>query len=246
MTVAIAAVLVGLTVALVVPRGSDRRLQALLGAGRGPGAGPRRPAGTERPGRWAAALAALGMWALVGGLAGLFFAIGAGAAAHRALSAATARSAAAPDAALLADAPLAFDLLAACIAAGAAPESALSGVAEAVGGPLGRLLHQVSRAMLLGCPAEQAWAPLLAEETPGLLRLASAGFVRAQRSGAALAPALVTIAAEQRQARRVAAQAAARRVGVLAVAPLGVCFLPAFVLVGVVPLVAGLIGEVAL
>jgi hypothetical protein len=35
---------------------------------------------------------------------------------------------------------------------------------------------------------------------------------------------------------------AARRVGVLVVAPLGLCFLPAFVLLGVVPVVLGLTG----
>jgi len=55
---------------------------------------------------------------------------------------------------------------------------------------------------------------------------------------------LGTIAAAGRRARQVAAQAAARRAGVLAVGPLGLCFLPAFVLVGVVPLVAGLVGAV--
>lgn len=35
---------------------------------------------------------------------------------------------------------------------------------------------------------------------------------------------------------------APRRVGVLAVAPLGLCFLPAFVLLGIVPVVVGLAG----
>jgi hypothetical protein len=34
-----------------------------------------------------------------------------------------------------------------------------------------------------------------------------------------------------------------RRAGVLAAAPLGLCFLPAFVLVGVVPVVTGLAGS---
>jgi hypothetical protein len=38
----------------------------------------------------------------------------------------------------------------------------------------------------------------------------------------------------------VAATEAARSAGVRAVAPLGLCFLPAFVLVGVVPTVVGL------
>ncbi|MFB9964969.1 hypothetical protein ACFFOP_20530 [Sinosporangium siamense] len=40
--------------------------------------------------------------------------------------------------------------------------------------------------------------------------------------------------------------AAARRVGVYAVAPLGLCFLPAFVVVGVVPTMVGLASGVML
>ena len=39
-------------------------------------------------------------------------------------------------------------------------------------------------------------------------------------------------------------EAAARRASVAAVLPLGLCFLPAFVLAGVVPLVAGLLAHV--
>ncbi|MDP9399182.1 MAG: type II secretion protein F, partial [Actinomycetota bacterium] len=47
------------------------------------------------------------------------------------------------------------------------------------------------------------------------------------------------LATEQRAARRWTAEAAARRVAVCAVAPLGACFLPAFLLLGVVPVVVG-------
>ena len=50
------------------------------------------------------------------------------------------------------------------------------------------------------------------------------------------------MAADVRAEYRSAAEQAARRVGVLAVAPLGLCFLPAFVLLGVVPVVVGLAG----
>jgi hypothetical protein len=54
--------------------------------------------------------------------------------------------------------------------------------------------------------------------------------------------AVSRLAAEVRAERRSAAEQAARRVGVLAVAPLGLCFLPAFLLLGVVPVVVGLAG----
>jgi pilus assembly protein TadC len=41
-----------------------------------------------------------------------------------------------------------------------------------------------------------------------------------------------------------AATAAAERAGVLIAGPLGLCFLPAFVCLGIVPVVAGLAGDV--
>jgi hypothetical protein len=57
------------------------------------------------------------------------------------------------------------------------------------------------------------------------------------------------IAQAARSRRRAAGAAAARRAAVLATLPLGLCFLPAFVLLGVVPLVesfvAPLLGELA-
>ena len=46
---------------------------------------------------------------------------------------------------------------------------------------------------------------------------------------------------EQREAR---VDAAAQRAGVLVVLPLGLCFLPAFVLVGVVPILLGVLDDV--
>jgi len=65
---------------------------------------------------------------------------------------------------------------------------------------------------------------------------------RASLSGASPAPMLDALAVDQRERQRLAGEAAARRAGVAMVAPLGLCFLPAFVLLGVVPLVAGLLG----
>jgi Flp pilus assembly protein TadB len=44
--------------------------------------------------------------------------------------------------------------------------------------------------------------------------------------------------------RSLAAEAAARRAGVLIVLPLGLCFLPAFLLAGLVPVVVAVIGDV--
>ncbi|PSL05416.1 hypothetical protein CLV30_104286 [Haloactinopolyspora alba] len=57
--------------------------------------------------------------------------------------------------------------------------------------------------------------------------------------------ALRRTAAEAREAARWAGEAKARSLGARAAAPLGLCFLPAFVLVGVVPMVAtsGILGS---
>jgi pilus assembly protein TadC len=50
------------------------------------------------------------------------------------------------------------------------------------------------------------------------------------------------LAADARAERGRAATARARRAGVLITLPLGLCFLPAFLVVGVLPVVIGLAG----
>lgn len=64
-------------------------------------------------------------------------------------------------------------------------------------------------------------------------------------TGTGIAPAaLVRAAAAEHRRREAAAHAAAAsRLGVMAVLPMGLCLLPAFVLLTVVPLVLGLIGD---
>ena len=68
--------------------------------------------------------------------------------------------------------------------------------------------------------------------------------VRSSHSGAALAANLTRLADDLRGARAAALDAAARRAGVLVVLPLGLCFLPAFVLAGLVPVVVAVLGDV--
>jgi pilus assembly protein TadC len=57
-------------------------------------------------------------------------------------------------------------------------------------------------------------------------------------------PGLRSLAADARAAARVDTEAAVRRAGVWVLAPLGACFLPAFVCLGVIPLVLGIAGDV--
>jgi pilus assembly protein TadC len=132
--------------------------------------------------------------------------------------------------------PVALDLLAACLAAGAAPAQAFAAVGEAFDGEVGIVLSSVARLLMLGAPVENAWSTCLAD--PRWSPVARA-VIRAHHSGAALTDVLVHLADDRRRALRTDAQAAAERAGIAIVLPLGACFLPAFVLVGVVPVVAG-------
>ena len=70
--------------------------------------------------------------------------------------------------------------------------------------------------------------------------------LRAAESGASVADAMARLADDLRLSSRAAVEARARAVGVRAALPLGVCLLPAFVLLGVVPLVAGSLSVVSL
>lgn len=142
---------------------------------------------------------------------------------------------------LEADLPLALDLLAACLSGGATVATAATAVGSAVEGPLGERLLRVSAALAVGSPAEEAWAALSAHPDDPLAPVARA-LSRSARSGAPVAAAVLRVGQEARAAARSRGEKAARRAGVLAVGPLAVCFLPAFVLVGVVPVVLGLVG----
>jgi pilus assembly protein TadC len=140
-----------------------------------------------------------------------------------------------------ADLPYAADLLAAALRAGSAPDTAARCVGDAVGGPLGERLGQVAAALRLGTPVTEAWRYL--GGIPGATRIAEAA-ERTQHSGAAFAGALQRVATDLRTDLLIQADAAARRAGVLIVLPLGLCFLPAFVLTGLVPVVVAVLGDV--
>ena len=143
--------------------------------------------------------------------------------------------------ALAADLPLALDLLAACLTGGAGLPEAVRAVAEAVPGPCRTRLLRVAAALEVGRSPAEAWSALA---LPGdeLAAAAARALARAGEGGAPVAGAVVRLAEQAREGARARGQQAAERAGVLAVGPLGLCFLPAFVLLGVVPVVAGLVG----
>jgi pilus assembly protein TadC len=137
--------------------------------------------------------------------------------------------------------PFALDLVGAALRAGAPVDRALLAVGRALDSPLGRRLGDVGRAYRLGAPADLAWQPLA--DLDGAKALVAA-VTRATQSGAALAGACARLAATLREGADARSDSAAQRAGVLIVLPLGLCFLPAFVLVGVVPIVVGVLDDV--
>ncbi|GII53698.1 hypothetical protein Pth03_20870 [Planotetraspora thailandica] len=142
---------------------------------------------------------------------------------------------------ITADLPFAVDLMAACLRAGQPLSGAIDVTAEAVAGPLGERLAWAGAQTRLGADPEQVWDVLAGE--PPLASLART-MIRAAQNGAPVADVLTRLADDARHAARAQASAAARRVGVHVVAPLGLCFLPAFVLLGVVPVIAGLAAQI--
>ena len=141
--------------------------------------------------------------------------------------------------AVVRDLPAACDLLAVCLGAGVPVAGALAAVGEATPPPLGRELRSVAALYRMGADPRRAWADVPAE-LAGLGRIV----VRAGESGSTVTPAMRALAAESRSATRAATEAAVRRAGVWILAPLGLCFLPAFLCLGVVPLILGIAGDV--
>ncbi len=219
-----------------------RRVRVVLGvvAGDAGRRGVRMPSAVRR---WAPVAGAVSAgYVLVGGVAGLLLGAAAGVAVWRWWRQRAMPAKAAVDVEVaVRQLPLAADLLAACIAAGADPVGAAKVVGESLGGPVGRGLARGAAQIRLGGEPAVAWSELAA--VPGadvLVRL----FERAGESGAPAAAPVARLAAECRAERGRRATAVARRAAVAVTAPVGLCFLPAFLVIGVLPVVIGLAGGV--
>lgn len=249
-TVAAALIAAGGAVAVAADGGRQRkrvgRLRAALGEAR-----------TRRvePGRWRqvlggpvrrwgpAAGAGIGAGALVGGPLGVLVGLLAAAGVVRVLGvrqrAACGRTAPMePDPAQL---PLCADLMSACLAAGASPGQAAGAVGRCLGGPLGAALIRAQAELRLGADPVECWQRFGA--VPAAREMGRC-LARASTTGTAPVAEMSRLAADLRAAHGRTALAGARKAAVLATAPLGLCFLPAFLLVGVVPVVIGLAGAV--
>jgi Flp pilus assembly protein TadB len=136
------------------------------------------------------------------------------------------------------DIPVVVDLIAGCLAAGASMSDALDAAAVAADPVMQAACKSVAAALRSGAPPEEAWQAWLDDSW---LASVARTAVRTAASGAAAAEDLRRTSTRLRDRRRAAAQHRVRQAAVWLVVPLGLCFLPAFVLVAVVPLVIGLV-----
>lgn len=144
--------------------------------------------------------------------------------------------------AVAAELPWVLELLAAAARAGTPPAASLAVVGRAVGGELGRRLDLVHAHLAVGAAPAAAWAEV-AQAGGEALGVVGDAFLAAAVDGSRLAGRLEDQARDARATAAAADLVAAQRVGVRAVLPLGLCFLPAFVAVGVVPVVAAALGQ---
>jgi hypothetical protein len=160
------------------------------------------------------------------------------------------------------DAPLILDLLAAMLSSGAAVESALALVADSCDPQLGVCLTRVHGARRLGASWDSSWEVGRAQwyaqreavrAAAGIFRVrrldGGAGVIEdlrqglrfATSTGAPSAALLHAHAAQLRRRRNREVHRRAAALGVQLVLPLGLCSLPAFICLGVVPVVLGLL-----
>jgi pilus assembly protein TadC len=133
----------------------------------------------------------------------------------------------------------AWDQMAACLRAGLPLERSVRAVVPVLPAAAGDALGRVADLLVLGADPATAWAPAL--DQPSTARLARAAR-RSARSGSAVAAVAEAHAVDVRAEAADAMAARAERAGVLVTGPLGLCFLPAFLALGIVPVVVGLAG----
>ena len=132
------------------------------------------------------------------------------------------------------DTALVLELLAAQLRAGLAPLAALGTLAEALNS---RPLHTVCQRLQMGSGWGSAWSGSAAG-TFGELRDALAS---AYTGGAPSTALLLSLADAHRLSERRAAERAAGKLSVALVVPLGLCSLPAFICLGIVPILISLL-----
>jgi Flp pilus assembly protein TadB len=140
---------------------------------------------------------------------------------------------------LVRQAPLALDLVAAVLAVGRSPHEAMRVVAAHTQAPLGEELLALAHRVRLAADPATAWRSLDGD----VLEPVGRAFARAETSGASIVPLVRDAADDLRRRARAERRESVGRVGVRTTVPLGLCLLPAFVLVGVAPTVLAALGS---
>ena len=135
------------------------------------------------------------------------------------------------------DSALACDLIASALACGASIPRALDALADACAQ---EPLAWTASSLRLGATWEQAW-----EEAPAWADPLRDALEASWTAGTAPEGMLARCASWERRARLVDAKTRAEELSVRLVGPLGAFFLPAFLLLGIAPLLAHLMGIVA-
>jgi Flp pilus assembly protein TadB len=133
--------------------------------------------------------------------------------------------------------PLALELISAALRAGAPFPTAAQAVAGTPGLAVGPELAKAATMLRLGSDPAEAWARIASVDDAALL---GAVATRSARSGMRLADTVSRQADLWRAETQTTALRRAHRVGAIAILPLGLCYLPAFVCLGIVPMVTGL------
>ncbi|WP_225755038.1 type II secretion system F family protein [Actinotalea sp. Marseille-Q4924] len=128
-----------------------------------------------------------------------------------------------------------LDLVEGACLAGVGVPQAIDAVGAAVGGPAGAGLRRTARALGLGAPWDAAW-----RGTGPEVGAVARALRPAWEDGVPPAGLLRSAAEASRRDRDARASEAAARLGVRLVVPLGLCHLPAFVLVGLVPVLGSM------
>jgi pilus assembly protein TadC len=135
-----------------------------------------------------------------------------------------------------------LDILAACLSSGMTVAGAASAAALSAPRALAEVLSRAADLLVMGADPARAWADPTTDHVAiaALVRLAR----RSAASGTALAQGVTELAEQARHDAADAATGASERASVLIAGPLGLCYLPAFLCLGIVPVVVGLAGDV--
>lgn len=130
---------------------------------------------------------------------------------------------------------LVLELVSASLASGTSIPRAFTAVGDSIEGPHGDYLARTGRSLLLGASWNEAWA-----NPPETLAIIPKTLRYAWEFGAPSADSLAAAREASEKESLAGAKERAQRLGVSLVVPLGLCFLPAFIALAVIPIVATL------